>query len=197
VVVGCAKKEITNINSRGKNIICFGDSLTSGEGAGEGEDYPSILAENLSMPVINAGKPGDTTFEALKRLKTDVLDQSPLLVILEFGGNDFLQKISPSETFKNLEEMIRKIQEKGAIVAIAEVRAGVILAGYSKEYRRLAKKYHTILIPDILGGILTNPDLKSDYIHPNAEGYKVMAEKVLKVIQPVIQKNSQLRHKTE
>jgi hypothetical protein len=91
--------------------------------------------------------------------------------------------------------MIRKIQEKGAIVAIAEVRAGVILAGYSKEYRRLAKKYRTILIPNILDGILTNPSLKSDYIHPNAEGYKVMAERILKAIQPVVQKNAKLRYK--
>jgi len=190
LLMGCARREITNIDSKGENIICFGDSLTSGEGAGEGEDYPSILAKKISIPVvINAGKPGDTTFDALNRLKTDVLGQSPLLVILEFGGNDFLQKISPSDTFKNLEEMIRKIQERGAMVAIAEIRAGMILKGYGKEYRRLAKKYKAILIPNLLGEILVDPSLKSDYIHPNVSGYKVMAEKIYKIIQPVIQRN--------
>ncbi len=192
--LGCAK-EIKNLDSRGENIVCFGDSLTSGEGAGRGEDFPSILAKSLSVPVINAGRPGDTTFSALERLETDVLRQSPLLVILEFGGNDFLQKIPPEDTFKNLEEMIKRIQEKKAMVALCEIRAGIILKGFSKEYRRLAKKHKVILIPDLLGRVFTNPSLKSDFIHPNAEGYKIMAGRILKKIQPVIQRNTQLRDK--
>lgn len=192
--LGCAR-EIKNLDSRGENIVCFGDSLTSGEGAERGENFPSILAKSLSVPVINAGRPGDTTFSALERLETDVLRQSPLLVILEFGGNDFLQKIPPEDTFKNLEEIIKRIQERKAMVALCEIRAGMILKGFSKEYRRLAKKYKVILIPDLLGRIFTNPSLKSDFIHPNAEGYKIMAGRILKKIQPVIQRNTQLRYK--
>jgi lysophospholipase L1-like esterase len=58
---------IRNLRSAGETIICFGDSLTEGVGAGSGEDYPSILSRLLVMPVINAGQRGDTTAEALAR----------------------------------------------------------------------------------------------------------------------------------
>ena len=89
--VGCAKREIKNLDSRGKNIVCFGDSITFGYGVGQGEDYPSILRKMVDTPVINAGLDGDTSSEALSRFQTDVLDKNPLLVIIEFSGNDFLK----------------------------------------------------------------------------------------------------------
>ncbi len=53
--LGCAKKEIINLNSKGKNIICFGDSVSFGYGVNQGEDYPSALAKLVGYPVINAG----------------------------------------------------------------------------------------------------------------------------------------------
>ena len=74
---GCAKREIKNIDSNGKNIICFGDSITFGYGVSSGEDYPSILAKMFQYALINAGIDGDTTTEALKRLEYDVLDRIP------------------------------------------------------------------------------------------------------------------------
>ena len=187
--IGCAQREIKNIDSQGKNIICFGDSITSGEGASPGKDYPTILAQNLSWPVINAGSPGDTTQNALNRLTSDVLDKDPLLVIVILGGNDFLMKIPMEETFNNLDRIVKIIQEKGAIVALGEMRAGIIMRRYSSGYRRIAKRYRCLLIPDLLEGIIDNPNLKDDYIHPNDAGYKALASKILKVIQPVLEKN--------
>ncbi len=56
----------------GQTIICFGDSLTYGTGAGDGMDYPSQLSKMIATPVINAGVPGDTTARALQRLEHDV-----------------------------------------------------------------------------------------------------------------------------
>lgn len=53
--------QIRNIRSAGETIICFGDSLTEGVGAAEGEDYPSALSRQLASPVVNAGRRGDTT----------------------------------------------------------------------------------------------------------------------------------------
>lgn len=76
VLAGCAKREIKNIDSKGKTIICFGDSITFGYGANPGEDYPSALAKMVSVPVINAGIDGDTSTEALKRLDSDVLERA-------------------------------------------------------------------------------------------------------------------------
>ena len=189
---GCTQ-EIKNIDSKGRNIICFGDSITAGSGAGEGEDYPSLLAKELSLPVINAGSSGETTFGALKRLQRDVLEKDPLLVIVEFGGNDFLQKIPPKKTFDNLDKIVTEIQNHGAIVVIAEVRAPIFMNRYKKGFRIISKKRKAVLIPDLLSGILDRPSLKSDSIHPNKEGYKIISERILAAIQPIIQKNRQLR----
>jgi len=189
-LTGCIKREIKNIDSKGKNIICFGDSITFGYGANPGEDYPAALARMLTLPVINAGIDGDTSTEGLKRIESDVLDRDPLLVIVEFGGNDFLRKIPLDETIKNIEEIVNRIESRGAMVAIADVSAGMIMSGYRKELKRLSRKYNTIFIPNLFSGILTNPSLKSDSIHPNAQGYKVIAQKIYRVISSYLRKST-------
>ena len=189
-LTGCIKREIKNIDSKGKNIICFGDSITFGYGANPGEDYPAALAKMLSLPVINAGIDGDTSTEGLKRIDSDVLDRDPFLVIVEFGGNDFLSKIHLDETIKNIEEIVNRIESRGAMVAIADVSAGMIMSGYRKEFKRLSRKCNTIFIPNLFSGILTNPSLKSDSIHPNAQGYKVIAQKIYRVISPYLRKST-------
>ena len=85
MAVGCAKREVKNIDSKGENIICFGDSITYGYGVKPGEDYPTDLAALVRHPVINAGIDGDSSPEAIQRLEDDVLQRHPLLVIIEFG----------------------------------------------------------------------------------------------------------------
>lgn len=190
---GCAKREIANIHSKGTNIICFGNSITFGYGANAAESYPSVLAKMINIRVINAGIDGDTSTEALRRIESDVLKRDPLLVIVEFGGNDFLRKIPLDETLKNMEEMIKKIQSAGAMVAITDVSIGMIMSGYRKEFRHLSKKYNTIFIPKLFSGILTNPTLKSDSIHPNAEGYKLIAQKIYTTIAPYLNRNISTR----
>jgi len=126
-LTGCVRNDIKNINSRGKNIICFGDSITSGYGVDHGENYPSFLSKMLGMPVVNAGIDGDTSVGGLQRIEMDVLEREPLLVVIEFGGNDFLYKIPQELTIKNISEMIDRIQAKGAMVALVDVSADIFL----------------------------------------------------------------------
>lgn len=194
-LTGCAKREIKNISSTGKNIICFGDSITFGYGANPGEDYPSVLSGMVGIPVINAGLESETTPEALKRLESDVLNKEPLLVIIEFGGNDFLKKIPREETFNNIREMAERIQAKGAMVAIADISAGMFLKEYRSLFSRLAKEEEAVFIPSILGGIITNPSMKSDFLHPNAAGYKIIAQRIYNAIMPYLSRNSRLKNK--
>jgi len=193
LLVGCAKKEIKNIDSRGKNIVCFGDSVTFGYGAEPGGDYPSALTKMISIPVINAGIDGDTSTEALKRIKSDVLDRDPLLVIVEFGGNDFLKKIPQEVTLNNMREIIDTIQTQGAMVAVVDISTGMLLKEYHSVFYNLAREKGAIFIPSILSGIITNPRLKSDFIHPNADGYNVIAQRIYRVITPYLNRNILLR----
>jgi acyl-CoA thioesterase I len=193
LTVGCAKKEINNIGSYGTNIVCYGDSITFGYGAGPGEDYPSFLAKLINLPIVNVGIDGDTTSEGLKRIYSDVLDRNPLLVIIEFTGNDFLRQVPMEETTRNIGEMIDKIEANGAMVALVDISAGLLLKGYRQELCRLARKKNVIFIPGILNGIVTNPSLKSDFLHPNANGYKMIAQKIYRAISPYLKKNKLAR----
>lgn len=189
---GCAKQEIKNMDSKGANIICFGDSITFGYGAEAGGDYPAELTRLLGRHVINAGIDGDTTIEALKRIESDVLRRNPYLVIIEFGGNDFLRKISKEVTISNIQTMIDKVHATGAIVALVDISAGLFLKEYRGAYRNVARQKGAIFVSGILNGIITNPSLKSDFIHPNKEGYKLIAARVYRVILPYINKSNSI-----
>lgn len=187
-ISACTKKEIKNINSKGKELICFGDSITFGYGVKPGEDYPTLLSKMINMPVINAGLDGDTSITALKRMKADVLDKKPFLVLIEFCGNDFLKDVPQDATINNIKEMVLKIQKEGAITAIVDVSAGLFLRDYRVKFSKLAEETGSIFIPAVLSGIITNPSMKSDFMHPNPEGYKIIAERIYRVIYPYLDK---------
>jgi acyl-CoA thioesterase-1 len=178
---------VRNLHSQGKNVICFGDSLTEGVGAEKGESYPAILARELPYPIVNAGRGGDTSADGLARLERDVLGEDPRLVIVLFGGNDFLRKIPLNETEKNLKEIVRRTQERGAMVVLIGMKLGLFTDEYGPLYRDIANSHGALLIPEILKDILSDPKLKSDSIHPNGAGYRLMAERILKQVKPLLQ----------
>jgi acyl-CoA thioesterase-1 len=192
-VSGCMKSDIANISSEGKYIVCFGDSITQGFGVGPKDAYPSYLSKLISVPVANAGIEGDTSDGALRRIKPDVLDREPLLVIVELGVNDFLTKVPIEDTQKNLEVIIAQIQKQGAIVALADLSNEHVMAEYGPMLKALSRKFKTIYIPDLLAGIFANPSLKSDYFHPNAGGYKIIAQRIHRAILPYLNQNALLK----
>lgn len=187
---GCAQQVIRNIDSTGRNIVCFGDSITFGYGAEQGEDYPAALGKMVGVPVINAGIDGDTTAEALRRIQSDVLERDPFMVIIEFGGNDFLRKVPLEKTVENLRQMVERIQERGAMVVLVDVSAGLFLREYRSAYADLARSHGAIFVSSILDRIITNPRMKSDFLHPNAEGYGIIAKKIYQMIGPYCQRSS-------
>lgn len=184
---------VANLDSRGANIIAFGDSLTAGYGAGAGEDYPSRLSSAIGVPVINAGISGDTTDMALARIAPDVLSRDPRIVIVGLGGNDFLRSVPIATTEANLREIVRKIHETGAIVVLLGFRFPSLSVNYEKMYSRVASDERCLLISGPLKGILTNPSLKSDEIHPNARGYQMMAERISGPMRKLIAKANRAR----
>lgn len=178
---------VRNLSSSGDNIICFGDSLTEGVGAGNGEDYPSVLSRLIPYPVINAGRRGDTAGDGLARLDRDVLSRNPRLVIILAGGNDFLRQVPLAETKKNLDEMIRRIHEAGAMVAVVAIRLGLFTDEYGPLYREIARERGAFLVAGAMKGILSDEKLKSDPIHPNGAGYRLLAERIAAAIKPLLE----------
>jgi len=158
--------------------------LTYGTGAGESMDYPSQLSKMITKPVINAGVPGDTTAGAVKRLDSDVLARSPDLVLITLGGNDLKNGVAKKIAFKNLKIIVESIQSRGARVIIGGLKFPLRDRGFGRGYQELADQTGAILIPNILEGIMGNRKLMSDPIHPNDDGYRIMAERFYKAMLP-------------
>lgn len=164
------------------NILAFGDSLTYGTGAKTGESYPERLSASIGRTVINAGVPGETTTDGLARLPGMLEDTRPDMVILCLGGNDFLRKVDPARTRSNLERMITMIRaENIPLVLIAVPKPGLFVSS-DVLYKQLAKKFSLPLENEVLAEVLGDKSLKSDPIHPNAQGYQQVADAIAKLL---------------
>ena len=177
---------LRNTSPTGENIICFGDSLTSGIGASPGMDYPSQLSGMISLPVVNAGRPGDTTEDALDRLEDDVLSRSPRIVLVVLGGNDFKNRLLRNAAFENLRQIVGKIQDQGALVVIGGIKIPLWGAELEKEYQQLARETGSLIVPNIYKDVFGNSSRMSDPIHPNDAGYRIIATRFREVLAPYL-----------
>lgn len=178
---GREKPEIKNAAVRGGTIVAFGDSLTYGKGAGREETYPALLAKLSGKNVVNLGLNGDTAAAAPKRLP-EVLAQNPYMVLIEFGGNDFMRSVPFEQSVSALTQMVDAVQAAGAIAVVVDTGGYYAMRKYTKAYKKLAKEKGAVFVPGILDGIFGEKELMSDQIHPNAAGYKRVADKVYKYI---------------
>lgn len=169
------KLELLSVNG---DILAFGDSLTYGKGASEGGDYPTVLSELTGLSVINAGVSGETTTQGLSRLRGMLEQSSPQLLILLEGGNDFLRNTDADITEANLAKMIELAQAKSIPVILIAVPHKSLFLTDASFYSELATTYGVILIEDTLSELLKSPSMKSDRIHLNNAGYRVLAEAI-------------------
>ncbi len=179
---------VRNLESNGASVIAFGDSLTSGYGASPGQDYPSRLSALSGVQVVNAGRSGDTTESALGRIENDVLSGNPRIVIVGLGGNDFLGGMGIQSTEANLRKIVRQIQGTGAMVVLLGFRFPSLTANYEEMYERVAGEEGCLLVDRTLKGILTDPALRSDQIHPNARGYDLMAQRMTEPLKELVKR---------
>ena len=176
---------IVNVEPVGKTIVCFGDSLTYGTGATRDNAYPAQLSRLIDREVVNAGVPGETTAAALKRVDQIILLE-PKIVLITLGGNDLKNGVNRREAFINLEQIIRKFQSGGALVVIGGLDVPFWGRGFADEYAKLAEKVGAVLVPNVLEDIFGEPTLMSDRIHPNSEGYSIMAQYFYKAVLPYL-----------
>ena len=163
-------------------ILAFGDSLTYGFGASDGHGYPEYLERKTGLSVTNAGLNGELSSEGLLRLPK-FLEQKPDLVILCHGGNDILQKLSPEQLKNNLLEMVKLSKQSGAeVLLVAVPNFNIVSFKILSIYKEVAKEIGVFLEDDVLTHIELNGALKSDYVHPNEEGYEMMADAFLELL---------------
>ena len=166
-------------------IVFFGNSLTAGEGAGDGEDFPNLIGKTLNVPIVNAGVSGNSTADALLRIDKDVLSKHPSIVVIELGSNDLLEHIDIEVSRRNLDLILAKVKPTDVKIVILGAKFFLFNQKYETDWTNLAKKYNATYVPDILEGIIADQSLKFDDIHPNAKGYQKIAEKLMPIIAPL------------
>jgi len=159
-------------------ILTFGDSLTFGTGAARAESYPAVLERLVGRRVVNSGVPGEVTGEGVTRLPGVLEREKPALLILCHGGNDLLRRLDQQQTAVNLRAMIRLARERGIAVVFIAVPSPGLLPSPPPFYRQTAKEMGLPVDEKSLTTILSDGSLKSDHIHPNAAGYRMLAESI-------------------
>lgn len=163
-------------------ILAFGDSLTAGTGAGDAESYPAVLSRLTGRKVVNAGVPGEVSAVGLLRLPELLDRERPALLILCHGGNDLLARQDQRMIAENLRNMLRLASERGIPVLLVAVPAPGLALKPPALYEELSIEFRIPLERKALAHILAKNSLKSDYIHPNAAGYRLLAEAVAELL---------------
>jgi lysophospholipase L1-like esterase len=163
-------------------VLAFGDSLTFGTGAREDESYPSQLAQLSGRRVVREGVPGEVSATGLARLPGALDEHRPRLLLLCHGGNDFLRRMPKAEAAANVRAMIRLAQSRGIEVLLIGTPEFGFLLSPPDFYGEIAKELHVPYEGDVLSKILRDSNLKSDAVHPNAAGYRLMAERVYELL---------------
>ncbi len=200
-------------------IVCFGDSITEGSDFRETERWTARLQELLddkepgAFEVLNRGKDGQTTEDALARISKDVVTKLPAIVLVEFGFNDanvrdFVKtpRVSLDDYSKNLFEICRIVRDRGGTPVVVinhmPVRSDGIqgngktyeqnFAPYNPAALAVAKQLNvpSINLPVLMKDFTVKPEefLDSDGLHLSLEGNETYARMIFAGLRPVIGK---------
>lgn len=180
----------------GPLVIFLGDSLTAGFGLAEADSFPAVIERRLlergrAVRIVNAGISGDTT--AGGRARVDwLLSQDPDIVVVGLGANDALRGLSLAETADNLRAIVQRCLDRGAEVLLLGMK---IPPSYGPEYSaqfetlyaEVAADLEVPLVPFLLQGVAADPELNlADGIHPNSAGQEMLAQTVLRHLEPLL-----------
>jgi lysophospholipase L1-like esterase len=177
-LAGCGERPKLERLPESAVVLAFGDSLTFGTGANEDESYPAHLEKLIGRRVVRAGVPGEITAQALARLPAALDEHQPRLLLLCIGGNDFLRRLDLRQAENNVRAMVKLAKDRGiGVVLIGAPEPGLLLKppGF---YSAIAKEFRVPYEAAVIRDVLTDENLKSDPIHPNARGYRVIAERL-------------------
>ncbi|PPQ40745.1 arylesterase [Rhodoblastus acidophilus] len=170
-------------------IVALGDSLTAGYGLPADAAFPVVLQKALrekgmDVEIVNGGVSGDTSAGLLARLDW-MLGDGADAAIVEIGANDMLRGFDPSDTRKNIDEILDHLRERKIPFLIAGMRAapnlgGAYAAQFEPIYPTLARKYQAPLYPFFLDGVVGEKALQlPDGLHPSKAGVERIVAGIL------------------
>ena len=196
----CGSKDAPTTPSPGRivaRVVVLGDSLAVSPS--KLQSFPTHLQAHLNRTgldavVVNTSVWGDTTVDGLKRLDTALVEGTRVLV-LALGANDGLDGSPIAQIERNLDRIITRAQGRNIRVLLCGMetppRHGL---NYSLEFHRIFPRLATaraaVLVPFMLAGVLLNPDLTSDGVHPNAAGAQRIADTIWPYLEPMVREGA-------
>ncbi|MBE6932307.1 MAG: hypothetical protein E7464_02865, partial [Ruminococcaceae bacterium] len=183
-------------------IACIGDSITYGHNPASPsgnpritENWPKILGDMLGdgYDVRNFGRNG-TTLSRNGQISvwnnqefTDSKNFNPDIVIIKLGTNDYGNTGTYSATLKELIQVYRDLpSEPEVYIATCAmpyepgafgIQCGPIINSIVPQQKAVAEEVGCGLI-DVHAATADMPENFPDYIHPNVDGHRVIAETV-------------------
>jgi len=181
-------------------VVFLGTSLTAGLGLEPEQAYPALIQQKidsagLDYRVVNAGVSGETSAGARRRV--DWLLREPVAVlVLETGANDGLRGLPPDSLRANIQAVFDRAKAISPAPKLVLVGMRVppnygraYTERFQAVYPEVARYNGAALVPFLLDGVGGIPRLnQADGIHPTAEGQRVIAETVWRVLGPLLGK---------
>lgn len=172
-------------------VTVLGDSITAGLGLASNMAMPARLQTALDRMSIKArvkgfGVLGDTSANGLARI--DRVPSETSVCVIALGGNDLLLGMEPAMTKANLRAIIQHLKERNVRVVLAGVKAPALLGvayarRFSAVYPDLAREQRVFYAPDFFTGVIgVSRYMQRDGIHPNAEGARIIADRLAPVV---------------
>ena len=178
-----------------QRVVFMGDSIT------DSWDSPSMGGFFPGKPYVNRGISGQTTPQMLIRFRRDVIELKPKVVILLAGTNDIAGNTGPT-TLEAIEDNLSSMADLATANGIRVVLASLLpvsdyekrdgkpivqtvrrpptqilalnnwIKEYAKAHHHIYLDYFSAMVDD--KGFLKD-ELSNDGLHPNPQGYVVMA----------------------
>ena len=180
-------------------IVVLGDSLSAEYGLPRDSGRVALLRRRLAKErfdysVANASISGDTTSGGRARLPELISRLKPSIVIVELGANDALRGVPLSTTEDNLRSIVKEAQQsKAKVVLVGMYVPANYGPAYTQRFHRiygtLAKEFDVRLVPFLLAGIESKPDMfQSDQMHPTQQAQPVLLDNVWPALAPLLQR---------
>ncbi|TCJ13425.1 arylesterase [Parasulfuritortus cantonensis] len=178
-------------------VLVYGDSLSAAYGIPRQSGWVALLERRLAertpaWRLVDASVSGETTAGGRARLAAVLARHRPDVVVLELGANDGLRGLPLDLAAANLKAMAAAARRAGARVLLVGMQLppnyGI---AYAREFRalypRLAERERLALVPFLLDGLATRPELfQADGLHPTAEAQPRLLENVWAGLAPML-----------
>ncbi|MGU3370311.1 SGNH/GDSL hydrolase family protein [Bacillus mycoides] len=187
-----------------KMLVCFGDSITADEIFFDGTPRltPRLQEMFPNWKVVNAGVPGDNTFDALNRIEDDVLSHKPDFVTVFLGTNDAVSfsQVSLQVYKENLEKIVSMISpEKVLLISPAPVdeerqhnRTNEVLGQYADVVEEVAKETGSHFL-NLYAEMIQEQHYKKfveddekDGLHFGPQGYEYLAKLICEKLKGIL-----------